>query len=97
MKLIYIYLQEIKEGHLAQKHAMVVVKNLKLLMKGANESRLAKYKPSSAMAVVSLGRKEGVAQLPFATISGWLPGLFKSKDLFVSGMRRHLGLDPNPV
>lgn len=88
---------EIKQGFLAGKHAMVVARNLKLLMKGANEGRLAKYKPSSPMAIVSLGRKEGVAQLPFITISGCLPGLIKSKDLFVGKTRKQMGLDPHPV
>lgn len=76
---------------------MVVAKNLKLLMKGAKESALAKYKPSSPLAIVSLGRKEGVAQLPFTTVSGCLPGLIKSKDLFVGKTRKQMGLDPNPI
>ncbi|CAL9083656.1 unnamed protein product [Musa textilis] len=83
---------EIKQGFLAEKHATVVVKNLKLLMKGTKENKLAKYKPASAMAIVSLGRKEGVAQFPFATMIGCLPGLIKSKDLFVGNTRKTLGL-----
>ncbi|KAJ0965621.1 hypothetical protein J5N97_026759 [Dioscorea zingiberensis] len=85
---------EIKQGFLAQKHASVVVKNLKLLIKGAKESKLSKYKPASAMAIVSLGRKEGVAQLPFMTMIGCIPGIIKSKDLFVGKTRKQLGLDP---
>ncbi|KAJ6822836.1 apoptosis-inducing factor-like protein B-like [Iris pallida] len=89
---------EIKQGYLAQKHAWVVAKNLKLLMKGAKENKLEKYKPSSsAMAAVSLGRKEGIAELPFATISGCLPGFIKSRDLFVGKTRKQMGLDPHPT
>lgn len=89
---------EMKQGYLAQKHASVVAKNLKLLMNGAKESELAKYKPpSSAMAIVSLGRKEGIAQLPFTTIGGYLPGFIKSRDLFVGRTRKHMGLDPHPT
>lgn len=85
---------EIKQGFLAHKHAMVVVKNLKRLIKGAGENKLATYKPSSAMAIVSLGRKEAVAQLPFATMIGCLPGIVKSRDLFVGKTRKEMGLNP---
>lgn len=76
---------------------MVVAKNLKQLMKGANERKLAKYKPSSPIALVSLGRREGVAQFPFITIIGCLPGVIKSRDLFVGKTRKQMGLDPNPA
>lgn len=72
----------------------MVAKNLKLIMKGAKESKLSKYKPASAMAIISLGRKEGVAQLPFMTMIGCIPGIIKSKDLFVGKTRKQLGLDP---
>ncbi|KAJ0965619.1 hypothetical protein J5N97_026757 [Dioscorea zingiberensis] len=85
---------EIKQGYLAQMHASVVAKNLKLLIKGAKESKLSKYKPASAIAIVNLGRKEGVAQLPFVTMIGCIPGIMKSKDLFVGTTRKQLGLDP---
>nr|XP_010927066.1 apoptosis-inducing factor homolog B [Elaeis guineensis] len=85
---------EIKQGFLAQKHAMVVVKNLKQLIKGAGDNKLVTYKPSSAMAIVSLGRKEAVAQLPFMTAIGCLPGMIKSKDLFVGKTRKEMGLNP---
>ncbi|XP_073098742.1 uncharacterized protein [Elaeis guineensis] len=85
---------EIKQGFLAQKHAVVVVKNLMRLIKGTGENKLATYKPSSAIAIVSLGRKEAVAQLPFTTVIGWLPGIVKSRDLFVSKTRKEMGLNP---
>nr|CAD1818020.1 unnamed protein product [Ananas comosus var. bracteatus] len=84
---------ELKQGFLAQRHAMVAAKNLKLLAAGAKEGKLASYKPGSAMAMVTLGRKEAVAQLPFMTMVGPLPGLFKSRDLFVHRTRKQMGLN----
>ena len=85
---------EIKQGYLAQSHAVVVTKNLKLLMKGGEESKLAIYKPpTSTMAVISLGRKSGIMQLPFTTISGRVPGWIKSKDLFVGKTRKMMGIN----
>lgn len=53
------------------------------------------YKPQLAMAVVSLGRKDAVAQIPFLTISGRIPGLIKSGDLFVGRTRKQMGLNPD--
>ncbi|KAG1327837.1 apoptosis-inducing factor 2-like [Cocos nucifera] len=84
---------EIKQGFLAQRHAIVVAKNLKLLINGAKESRLAKYKPATTMAMVSLGRKDAVAQFSFVAMIGFLPGFIKSKDLFVHRTRQQMGLD----
>lgn len=87
-----------KQGYLALKHAAVAAKNLKLLMAGENESKLAPYKPcSGGTAIVSLGRKDAVAQFPFTTISGRVPGLIKSGDLFVGKIRKQLGLEPDFV
>ncbi|XP_021901496.1 apoptosis-inducing factor 2-like isoform X1 [Carica papaya] len=88
-------IQEIKQGYIAQKHALVVAKNLKLLMGGGKESKMATYKPSSGsvLAIVSLGRKEAVAQFPFTTMIGCIPGLIKSRDLFVARTRKDRGLD----
>ncbi|KAK8530026.1 hypothetical protein V6N13_102910 [Hibiscus sabdariffa] len=85
---------ELKQGFLAQKHAMVVAKNLKALMRGGKENKMAKYEAGSDIALVSLGRRDAVAQFPFATISGCLPGLLKSKDLFVGKTRKNMGLQP---
>ncbi|KAG7012960.1 Apoptosis-inducing factor-like A, partial [Cucurbita argyrosperma subsp. argyrosperma] len=87
-------LDEIKQGYLAERHAHITSKNLKVLLMGGNESKLATYKLGSPLAIVSLGRKEGVAQLPFTTISGCIPGLIKSGDLFVGKTRKELGLAP---
>lgn len=83
---------ELKLGFLAEKHASVVAKNLQLLIKEAPEKKLAIYKASPPIAMVSLGRKEGIAQFPFGTFSGWFPGKIKSKDLFVGKTRKTLGL-----
>ncbi|CAN6562157.1 unnamed protein product [Malus baccata var. baccata] len=86
--------KEIKQGYLAQRHAEVTAENLKLLLSGRNESKMATYKPGLEMALVSLGRKEGIAQFPLVTISGCIPGMIKSGDLFVGKTRKRLGLKP---
>ncbi|CAM6041243.1 unnamed protein product [Sphagnum compactum] len=84
---------EIKQGFLADKQAGVVTKNIKKLSKDPKVSKLAVYTPLKApFGLVSLGRASGVAQLPFATIIGCLPGMLKSKDLFVGKARKGLGL-----
>ncbi|XP_020102460.1 apoptosis-inducing factor homolog B-like [Ananas comosus] len=87
-------IKELKQGYLAQAHATLVAKNLKLIMKGVKETNLAAYKAGSAIAIVSLGRKSAVAQFPFATISGRVPGMIKSKDLFAARTRKTMGVDP---
>ncbi|XP_050369551.1 uncharacterized protein LOC126787697 [Argentina anserina] len=84
---------EIKQGYLAQKQALVAAKNLKLLLAGGRESKLATYEAHSGVALVSLGRKHGVAQFPYTTCIGRIPGLIKSKDLFVGKTRKQLGLE----
>lgn len=87
-------IKEIKQGYLAQKHALVAAKNLKLLMIGGKEKKMASYHQAhSAIALVSLGRKEAVAQLPFTTLIGHIPGLIKSRDLFVGKTRKQMGLN----
>lgn len=88
-----------KLGYIAQRHATVVAKNIKLLMKGGKEKEskgLSPYKRGSAITVVSLGRKNAVGQLLFMTVSGRLPAmfLFKSKDLFLGWTRKVMGLHP---
>lgn len=88
--------QEIKQGYLAQRHAEVTAKNLKLLLQGGKASDMFSYKTSINMAIVSLGRKEAVAQFPCLTIIGRVPGMIKSGDLFVGKTRRQLGLKPDP-
>jgi apoptosis-inducing factor 2 len=51
---------EPKQGHLAQRHAMVVSRNLKLLVKGGEvkDEKLHRYKPPGAKSAitVTLGR-----------------------------------------
>ncbi|KAJ8493409.1 hypothetical protein OPV22_015130 [Ensete ventricosum] len=89
---------ERKQGVLAQRHAMVVAKNLKLLLKGGNkEIKLSKYRPTVSITMVSLGKKDAVAQLPFTTMSGFLPGLIKSRELFLRKTRKLLGLEHHSV
>ncbi|KAL3616397.1 hypothetical protein CASFOL_039787 [Castilleja foliolosa] len=87
---------ELKQGYLAQAHAAVAAKNVKALIKGENEKKLASYKAaSSAVAFISLGRKEGLAQIMGLTILGCLPGKIKSGDLFVGKTRKALSLKAN--
>ncbi|KAL7107917.1 hypothetical protein ACP275_06G083500 [Erythranthe tilingii] len=83
---------EIKQGYLAQAHASLAAKNLKLLIKGESERKMYSYKAGPAMAVVSLGRREGLAQIKCLTIVGRIPGILKSGDLFVGKTRKALGL-----
>lgn len=87
-------MQEIKQGFLTNKQAAVVVENIKKLSKADTATpKLAVYKPlESPFGIVSLGRYEAVAQLPIVTIVGRLPGMIKSKDLFVGKTRSELGL-----
>ncbi|XP_061343314.1 uncharacterized protein LOC133289376 [Gastrolobium bilobum] len=87
--------QEIKQGVYAQGHAQLVAKNLKLLIEGGGkEPKLGIYKAQPPISIVSLGRKQGVAQFPFMTVLGRFPGMIKSGDLFVGKTRKALGLEP---
>ncbi|KAK7404867.1 hypothetical protein VNO78_05888 [Psophocarpus tetragonolobus] len=91
---------ELKQGFAAQQHAEVVVKNLKVIIDGGRECsqcRMETYKPQFVMAIVSLGRREAVAQLPLLTIIGRVPGFLKSGDLFVGRTRKQMGLHPDIV
>lgn len=91
-------IKELKQGYLAQKHALIVAKNLKLLLTlGGKESKMSVYKPNSIKVIVSLGRHDAVAQHPLTTLIGLVPGLIKSKDLYVGKTRKQLGLDPRQV
>lgn len=72
----------------------MVAKNLKLLIGGQSESKLSTYKPASPLALVSLGKRDGVAQIMCLTMGGRVPGIIKSGDLFVGPTRKDLGLKP---
>uniref|UniRef100_A0A0D6R8G9 FAD/NAD(P)-binding domain-containing protein n=1 Tax=Araucaria cunninghamii TaxID=56994 RepID=A0A0D6R8G9_ARACU len=84
-------IKEIKQGFLAEKHAQVVASNIQKMLKGSMR-KLTTYKAASPMAMVSLGRNIAVAQLPFGTMVGCLPGRIKSRGLFVGKTRKGLGL-----
>nr|XP_043631109.1 ferroptosis suppressor protein 1-like [Erigeron canadensis] len=90
-------IKEIKQGYFAKKHASVAAKNLKLLLGGGDESKMSTYKLSSSKVIVSLGRHDAVAQLPLTTMIGLIPGLIKSKDLFVGKTRKELDVDSHVV
>ncbi|KAF8641911.1 hypothetical protein HU200_067621 [Digitaria exilis] len=86
---------EAKQGHLAQRQAMVVSRNLRLLVKGGacKEEKLHRYKPCpKAPITVTLGRRDALAELPFMTLIGHIPGAVKPRDLFISRTRRMMGL-----
>ncbi|KAM0917211.1 hypothetical protein ACQ4PT_009644 [Festuca glaucescens] len=83
---------ELNQGYFVQRHAMIVSKNIKLLMEGAKDSKLLKYKPSSTTPMVSLGKTVAVVQLSFAMVVGYLPAMWKSRDLYVNRTRTLLGL-----
>ncbi|KAL5709156.1 hypothetical protein ACHQM5_019876 [Ranunculus cassubicifolius] len=87
-------IQEMKQGYLAQEHAKAVAKNINLLITEGDEKKMAVYKPTKGkgMALISLGRKEGIAQLPFMTVGGRFPGMMKSGDLFVGKTRKTMGV-----
>uniref|UniRef100_A0A0D9XP98 FAD/NAD(P)-binding domain-containing protein n=1 Tax=Leersia perrieri TaxID=77586 RepID=A0A0D9XP98_9ORYZ len=87
---------EAKQGYLAQRHAMVVSRNLKLLVKDGGgktaEQKLHRYKASKAAITVTLGRRDALSELPFMTVIGHIPGVVKPRDLFISRTRRMMGL-----
>lgn len=86
---------ELKQGYLAHMHAGVAAKNLKLLISGGDDRKMGTYKPAKPLALVSLGRNEGVAQILCLTMSGKIPGKIKSGDLFVGKTRKEYGLKAN--
>ncbi|XP_010520465.1 PREDICTED: apoptosis-inducing factor homolog A-like [Tarenaya hassleriana] len=86
-------IEEMKQGYIAEKHASVAAKNIKLLMSGERENKMSMYKTGPEIAIVSLGRWDAVAQFPFITVAGCLPGFIKSRDLFVGKTRKARGLD----
>ncbi|XP_006662752.3 ferroptosis suppressor protein 1-like [Oryza brachyantha] len=85
---------EAKQGYLAQRHAMVVSRNLKLLVKGgeSREHKLHRYKASKVNITITLGRRDALSELPFMTVIGHLPGAIKPRDHFISRTRRMMGL-----
>ncbi|KAG0562401.1 hypothetical protein KC19_9G143200 [Ceratodon purpureus] len=84
---------EIKQGYLATKQAAVVIENMKKHIKDPYTAKLTEYKPATTpFAIVSLGRNLGLMQMPLGTLVGRLPGMLKSKDLFVGSSRKALGL-----
>eukprot|EP01018_Ginkgo_biloba_P031788 Gb_37708 [translate_table: standard] len=86
--------KELKLGSLAKRQAAVIAKNIEKLSNNPKVTKLSTYKAFPPMAMVSLGRLLAIAQLPFGTFIGRLPGMIKSKDLFVGITRKGLGLKP---
>ncbi|GJY71260.1 apoptosis-inducing factor 2-like protein [Tanacetum coccineum] len=65
------------------------IKNMKLPPNGGNESNMSAHKPNSAKTFDSLGRNDADAQLSLTTMIGLVPGLIKSKDLFVGKTKKN--------
>lgn len=90
---------EAKQGHLAQRQAMVVSRNLRLLVKqgATREEKLHRYKPSSRTSMtVTLGHRDALAELPFMTLIGHIPGAVKPRDHFITRTRRMMGIRSKP-
>ncbi|CAI5516944.1 unnamed protein product [Closterium sp. Naga37s-1] len=86
-------IKENKQGYFAQEHARVAASNIrKVLKSNGKPTTLKSYSPGMDVAIVSLGRKQGLAQLPFGTFMGWVPTNMKSKGLFVNKIRSELGV-----
>lgn len=90
--LVPVKMQELKLGYLAQRHAGIAAKNIKLLMKNANDNNLNVYKPALPLSLIALGKREAVAQFYCISCIGRLPGMIKSGDLYVGKTRKQLGL-----
>lgn len=80
-----------------QYHAKVAIKNLKRLIASPTTSALAHYKrplPPTTM-LVTLGRNNGVMELPFGTFrAGWLVRKLKGEHMLVPRYRKAIGLPP---
>ncbi|GAQ78853.1 hypothetical protein KFL_000200050 [Klebsormidium nitens] len=87
-------LPEAKQGYYLTAHIATVAANLQTLAKNAAATRLKSYKAqtTTAVALVSLGRKDGIMQTPLLTFSGWVPASLKSKTLFLDKARKDFGL-----
>lgn len=86
-------IQEPKQGFSAQEHARKCASNIKLLLhEGLNASGLKPYIPPQDALLLTLGRANGIAQLPLVTVTGIMPTILKSKGLFIEKTRKDLGL-----
>ena len=82
-----------------QYHAKVAIKNLQRLIAAPETLKLARYKrplPRTTM-LVTLGRRNGVMDLPFGKFrAGWLARKLKADHMLVPGYRKGIGLAPRP-
>lgn len=86
-------LQKAKLGYLAVAEAAVVAANIKAIIKAeatGKAPKLKKFPAPPEIAIISLGRKNGIAHLPFGTFTGWFPTTVKSKDLFIPKVYKDL-------
>lgn len=86
-------MQEIKQGFLAKKHAVIIAANIKKLIQHPTSKKLKSYhRLKKPFGIVTLGRHIAVAQFPCCACIGCFPALFKNKDLFIADSRKDLGL-----
>ncbi|KAI9311170.1 hypothetical protein BX666DRAFT_1998620 [Dichotomocladium elegans] len=82
---------DIKEAKMAAftiKHAAVVGANIASAIKGQKPSKC--YTAGGPMMVITMGKKHGVALLPFGVFGDWFTTLVKGKSLFVEKYRAEL-------
>ncbi|KAI8918266.1 hypothetical protein DFJ77DRAFT_288192 [Powellomyces hirtus] len=73
----------IKLAYTTGQQADIAAANIKKLIDG-NSTKLSTFTPaSSAIMLVTIGRKNGVVQLPFGTFGGWMATPMKSSHLFL--------------
>lgn len=87
-------LPERKMAMYAAKHAKVAVRTLDALASG--QTPTATYRPGTGehTMLVTLGRRDGVASLPFGTVAWpWLARWLKSDDVMVGKYRGRVGLE----
>lgn len=78
-----------KLGYLADQQAGTLAKNIVAM---ANGKAAKNYKANPMMALVPVGRKQGLVQLPFAvTTLGFMVNM-KQKDMFISKVYKALGV-----
>jgi NADH dehydrogenase FAD-containing subunit len=83
---------EAKLGYLAQQQGNYVAQTI---IKKRNGKTNKGYKRNPLMALIPVGQKYGVVQLPFAVTTLKMLVNMKQKDLFISKMYKSFGTNPN--
>lgn len=83
---------EAKLGYLAREQGVYVAKSIIKQYKGKTTKG---YKRNPLMALIPIGQKRGLMQLPFAVTTLKMLINLKQKDLFISKMYKSFGTSPN--